>query len=95
MKTWRDRNGSAIGRFVQQHRLYHPSTLTTYRSVLHGFQDAVERRERSPSRVSRRTLENWLHECSAKWAPQIGSEERSCSLTKKLRKTDPQTGHDP
>jgi hypothetical protein len=69
MKTWRDRNGSAIGSFVQQHRLYHPSTLTTYRSVLHGFQDAVERRERSPSRVSRRTLENWLHECSAKWAP--------------------------
>ena len=69
MKTWPDRNGSAVGRFVQQRRLYHPSTPTTYRSVLRRFQDAVERRERSPSRVSRRTLETWLHECSAGWAP--------------------------
>ena len=69
MKTWPDRNGSAIGRFVQQRRLHHPSTQTTYRSVLRGFQDAVERRGRSPSRVSRRTLETWLHECSAEWAP--------------------------
>ena len=49
MKTWPDRNGNAIGRFVQQHRLYHPSTLAIYRSVLHGFQDAVDRRERSSS----------------------------------------------
>lgn len=65
MKTWPDRNRSAIGRFAQQRRLYHPSTPTTYRSVLRGFQYAVERRERLPSQVSRRTLETWLHEC---WA---------------------------
>jgi integrase/recombinase XerD len=69
MKTWPDRNGSAIRRFVQQRRLHDPSTPTTYRRVLRGFQDAVERGERSPSRVSRRTLETWLHECSAEWAP--------------------------
>jgi integrase/recombinase XerD len=68
MRTWPDKNAHAIGRFVQQRRLHNPSTPTTYRTVLRGLQDAVERHERSPSRVSRRTLETWLHEYSAEWA---------------------------
>ena len=49
-------------RFLRQRRIRHPQTPKTYRRVLCGFQDVVRRCERSSSRVSRRTLEVWLHE---------------------------------
>ncbi len=69
MKTWPDRNGGAIVRFIQQRRLRHPKTPKFYRKLLRGFQDVVERCERSPARVSRRALETWLRERQAVWAP--------------------------
>ena len=68
MRTWPDRNGSAIDRFLRQRRLRHPQTRMTYRHILRGFQDVVKRCERSSSRVSRRTLEVWLHERGAEWS---------------------------
>lgn len=69
MRTWPDRNGSAIGRFLRERRIRHPQTPKTYGRVLRGFQDVVERCEPSSSRVSRRTLEAWLHERSAELSP--------------------------
>jgi integrase/recombinase XerD len=69
MRTWPDSNASAIERFLRERRLRHPQTPRTYRHVLRGFQDVVKRCERSSSRVSRRTLEVWLHERSAEWSP--------------------------
>jgi integrase/recombinase XerD len=68
MKTWPDRNGSAIARYLRQRRIRHPITPTIYRSLLRDFQAVVERCERSPSQVSRRTLEAWLRERAAEWA---------------------------
>jgi integrase/recombinase XerD len=68
MRAWPDSNGNAIRRFLQQRRIRHPQTPKTYRRILHGFQDLVRRHERSSSQVSRRTLEAWLHECSAEWS---------------------------
>lgn len=68
MRTWPDRNGAAIERFLQQRRIGHPQTPKTYSRILRGFQDLVGRRERSSSRVSRGTLEAWLHERSAQWS---------------------------
>lgn len=69
MKTWPYTNGNAIARYLRQRRLRHPETPTYYRGVLRGFQDAVARHQRSPSRVSRHTLEVWLRERAAQWAP--------------------------
>src|SRR5271155_5797154 len=69
VRTWPDRNASAIERFLRQRRIHHPQTPKTYRRVLGGFQDVVRRCERSSSRVIRRTLEVWLHERSAEWSP--------------------------
>jgi integrase len=68
MRTWPDRDGSAIGRYLRQRRLRHPQTPKTYRRVLRGFQDVVKRCERSSSRVSQQTLETWLHERGAEWS---------------------------
>lgn len=68
MRTWPDRNGAAIERFLQQRRIRHPQTPKTYRRILRGFHDLVSRRERSSSRVSRGTLQAWLHERSAQWS---------------------------
>ena len=68
MRTWPDKNDRAIGRFLRGRRLRHPQTPMTYRHLLHGFQDVVKRCEGSSSRVSRRTLEVWLHECGAVWS---------------------------
>jgi hypothetical protein len=68
MKTWPDRNDSAIGHYLRQRRLRHPQTLKTYRRILRGFQDVVQRCERSSSRVSQQTLEVWLHERGAEWS---------------------------
>lgn len=34
MRTWPDKNGSAIGRFLRQRRLRHPQTPTFYHRVL-------------------------------------------------------------
>ena len=68
MRTWPDKNGSAIERYLRQRRLRHPQTLKTYRRILRGFQDVVQRCERSSSRVSQRTLEVWLHERGAEWS---------------------------
>ncbi len=68
MRTWPDRNGSAIGRYLRQRRMRHPQTPKTYRRVLRGFQEVVQRCERSSSRVSQRTLEAWLHERGAEWS---------------------------
>jgi integrase/recombinase XerD len=69
MRTWPDSDGAAIAHFVCQRRLRHPKTPVTYRRLLRGFHDVVERCERSPSRIGRRTLETWLHERLAEWAP--------------------------
>jgi hypothetical protein len=41
MRTWPDRNASAIERFLRQRRIHHPQTPKTYRRVLCGFQDVV------------------------------------------------------
>ncbi|MFC1610288.1 tyrosine-type recombinase/integrase [Myxococcota bacterium] len=68
MRAWPDRNGSAIGRFLRRRRIRHPQTLTTHRSLLRGFQDAVKRCERLSSRVSQPTLEAWLYERRAEWS---------------------------
>jgi site-specific recombinase XerD len=68
MRTWPDREGNAIGRYLRQRRLRHPQTPKTYRRVLRGFQDVVQRCERSSSRVSQQTLEAWLHERGAEWS---------------------------
>jgi len=68
MRTWPDKNDRVIGRFLRERRLRHPQTPMTYRHVLRGFQDVVKRGECSSSRVSRRTLEVWLHERSAVWS---------------------------
>jgi integrase len=68
MKAWPDTSGNAIARYLRQLRLRHPKTPTIYRNLLRGFQDVVARRERSPSRVSRHTLEAWLRERTAEWA---------------------------
>jgi integrase/recombinase XerD len=68
MRTWPDRNGSAISRFLRERRIRHPQTPKTYRRLLRGFQDVVERCERTSSRVSQRTLETWLRERSAEWS---------------------------
>ena len=68
MRTWPDRNASAIERFLRQRRLRHPQTPKTYRRVLCGFQDVVRRCERSSSRVSLQTLRGWLQERSAEWS---------------------------
>jgi integrase/recombinase XerD len=68
MRTWPDRNSSAIGRFLRQRRFRHPQTPKTYRRLLRGFQDVVERCERASSQVSQRTLEAWLRERSAEWS---------------------------
>jgi site-specific recombinase XerD len=68
MRNWPDRDGSAIGRYLRQRRLRHPQTPKTYRRVLRGFQDVVQRCERSSSRVSQQTLEAWLHERGAEWS---------------------------
>jgi len=68
MRTWPDRNGSAIGRFLRQRRLRHPQTPSFYRRILRGFQDVVKRCEPSSSLVSRRTLEVWLRERAAAWS---------------------------
>ena len=46
----------------------HPQTPKTYRRVLCGFQDVVRRCERSSSRVSLRTLKDWLQERGAEWS---------------------------
>jgi integrase/recombinase XerD len=68
MRTWPDRNASAIERFLRQRRIHHPQTPKTYRRVLCGFQSVVKRCERSSSRVSLQTLKNWLQERGAKWS---------------------------
>lgn len=68
MRTWPDKNGSAISRFLRQRRLRHPQTPIFYHRVPRGFQDVVKRSEHSSSRVSRRTLEVWLHERGAEWS---------------------------
>lgn len=68
MRTWPDRDGSAIGRFLSQRRMRHPQTAKTSRRLLRDFQEVVRRCERSPSRVSQATLAAWLHERSAEWA---------------------------
>jgi integrase/recombinase XerD len=68
MRTWPDRNGSAIERFLRPRRIRHPQTPKTYSRILHGFQDLVWRHELSPSRVSRRSLEAWLQERNAEWS---------------------------
>ncbi len=68
MRTWPDRNGSAIERFLRQCRMHHPQTPKTYRRVLCGFQDVVRRCERSSSRVSLQTLKGWLQERGAEWS---------------------------
>src|SRR5271155_1595965 len=68
MRTWPDKNDRAIGRFLRERRLRHLQTPMTYRHVLRSFQDVVKRCERSSSRVSRRTLEVWLHERGAEWS---------------------------
>ncbi|MGO9058890.1 MAG: site-specific integrase [Candidatus Binataceae bacterium] len=68
MRTWPDRNGSAIGRFLRQRRFRHPQTAKTYRRILRGFQDVVKQCECSSSRVSQRTLEVWLQERCAEWS---------------------------
>jgi hypothetical protein len=47
MRTWPDRNGNAIGRFLRQRRIRHLQTPKTNRRVLRGFQDVVQRCERS------------------------------------------------
>ena len=69
MTRWPDRDGGTIARFIRQRRHRHPKTSTTYRRLLREFQDVVERCERSPSRVSRRSLATWLRERSTEWAP--------------------------
>jgi integrase/recombinase XerD len=68
MKTWPDRNGNAIGRFLRERRFRHPQTPLTYRRILRGFQEVVKRCECSSSRVNQRTLEVWLHERGAVWS---------------------------
>jgi integrase/recombinase XerD len=68
MRTWPDRNASAIERFLRQRRMHHPRTPKTYRRMLYGFQDVVRRCERSSLRVSLQTLKGWLRE-RAKWSP--------------------------
>lgn len=68
MRTWPDRNASAIERFLRQRRIRHPQTPKTYRRVLHGFQDVVLRCERSSSCVSLQTLKAWLGERGAEWS---------------------------
>jgi site-specific recombinase XerD len=68
MRSWPDRNGNAIGRFLRQRRFRHPQTPKTYRRILRGFQDVGRRCERSSSRVSQRTLEVWLQERRAEWS---------------------------
>jgi integrase/recombinase XerD len=68
MRTWPDRNASAIERFLRQRRIHHPQTPKTYRRVLGGFQDVVRRCERSSSRVSLQTLKSWLRERGAEWS---------------------------
>jgi hypothetical protein len=37
MRTWPDRNGGAIERFLRQRRIRHPEIPKTYRRVLLGF----------------------------------------------------------
>ena len=69
MRSWSGKNESAIERFIQRRRLRHSMSPAIYRGVLRGFQDVVERCERSPSRVGRPTLETWLRERLAEWAP--------------------------
>lgn len=68
MSSWPDSHGSAIDRFLRQRRLRHLQTPKTYRRILRGFQDVVKRGERSASRVSRHTLQLWLHERGAEWS---------------------------
>ena len=39
MRTWPDRNGGAIERFLRQRRIRHPQTPKTYSRILGGFQE--------------------------------------------------------
>jgi integrase/recombinase XerD len=68
MRSWPDKNGSAIGRFLRQRRTRHPKTPAFYRRVLRSFEDVAKRCQDSSSPVSRRTLELWLHERGAEWS---------------------------
>lgn len=62
MSTWPDTNGKIIERYHAQLRLRHPRSPTTYRRILHSFQEVAARQPPNTTLVTRETLETWLSE---------------------------------
>ncbi|TJW37310.1 MAG: integrase, partial [Mesorhizobium sp.] len=67
MNTWPDTDGRTIARYLGQLRLCCPTSPIYYRQALHSFQEIVDRRQCSPSEMSRDVLESWLRERAAHW----------------------------
>jgi integrase len=65
MKTWPDRDESAIARYLGQLRLDCPTSPIYYRQALHSFQEVVI--QHHPSQVNRDLLEAWLRERATHW----------------------------
>jgi integrase/recombinase XerD len=68
MSTWPDADGKIIERHLAQLRLRHPSSPTTYRRVLHSFQEVAGRQASNATVVTRETLDTWLRERARVWA---------------------------
>jgi len=68
MSTWPDTNGKIIERYHAQLQLRHPRSPTTYRRILHSFQEVAARQPANTTLVTRETLETWLRERARDWA---------------------------
>lgn len=68
MSIWPDADGKIIERHLAQLRLRHPSSPTTYRRILHSFQEVAARQPAKTTLVARETLETWLRERAQVWA---------------------------
>lgn len=67
MSTWPDADGKIIDRYLAQLRLRHPTSPTTYRRILHSFQEVAARQNPKATLIRRKTLETWLSERARVW----------------------------